>query len=114
MRELASVVLTADALVSDGQHWGDLNPATTGGLDWYNDTPPHRAYAAIPAGGNQVFADGSAQWIKYQLMDCFNTFIGSSGTRYLFWYQDQSDFADKTPAINSIDLRNLSAQNYMK
>jgi prepilin-type N-terminal cleavage/methylation domain-containing protein len=109
-------VLAADAMVLDGgsKRWGALSTGTTGGLDWYNNIPPHRGGGTIPSGANQVFMDGSAQWINYKLMDAFGTFPGSSGTRYIFWYQSAADFANPAPAITPADLQSLSANNYMK
>jgi prepilin-type N-terminal cleavage/methylation domain-containing protein len=110
-------VLAADALVLDGtsKHWGALNTTSSGGLDWYNNIPPHPSGSGtIPAGGNEVFMDGSAQWINYPKMSVFNTFLGATGTRYMFWYQSAADFGQPTPAITPADLQSLSAINYMK
>jgi hypothetical protein len=91
-----------------------LNTASSGGLDWYNNIPPHRGAGTLPEGGNELFVDGSAQWINYRLMHAFNTFPGSSGTRYMFWYQSAADFGQPAPAITPADLQSLSASNYMK
>ncbi len=109
-------VLAADALILDSvsQHWGALSTATTGGLDWYNNIPPHHGGGPAPSGGNQLFVDGSAQWINYATMYAFNTFQGSSGVRYIFWYQSQADFKDPTPSITAADLRSMTAKNFMK
>jgi prepilin-type N-terminal cleavage/methylation domain-containing protein len=109
-------VLAADANVLDGssKRWGALTTSSTGGLDWYNNIPPHRGAGTLPEGGNELFVDGSARWINYRLMYAFNTFPGSSGTRYMFWYQSAADFGQPTPAITPADLQSLSASNYMR
>ena len=105
-------VLAADENVQDGNGWGHLNNLNGGsGNYWYN-IPPHRGGGSIPAGGNEVFADGSAQWIKYQQMSAFHCYNGGT-FRIWFWYQDNSDFTSLSPAINSIDMMNISAQKYM-
>jgi prepilin-type N-terminal cleavage/methylation domain-containing protein len=49
--------------------------------------PPHMNNGK-PAGGNEVFCDGSANWCKWQTMSEFSDW----GNSYLFWYQDPSDF----------------------
>ncbi|HEU6447216.1 MAG TPA: prepilin-type N-terminal cleavage/methylation domain-containing protein [Verrucomicrobiae bacterium] len=109
-------VLAADALVSNGVNWGALNPP---GLDWYQDLPPHRAGGAMPAGGNEAFIDGSVQWVKFisgdyqnKDMHCFNTFIGSDGTRSVFWYQDTSDvLGTATDQLSVGNLKSLASSN---
>jgi len=50
--------------------------------------PPHLDRANKPAGGNEVFSDGSAQWCLWQTMSEFSDW----GNSYLFWYQDSTDF----------------------
>jgi prepilin-type N-terminal cleavage/methylation domain-containing protein len=103
--------LAADALLRDQTRpWGYLNTATSGaGLDWYNDIPPHRTNGSRPDGGNEVFADGSVKWIRYDQMFAFNTFPGASGTRLQFWYQDTSDLS---PDLSANDFTRLSASNF--
>lgn len=105
--------LAADANVQDGSGWGHLTSANSGGQLFWDNIPPHRGSGALPLGGNEVFADGSAQWIKYEQMYAFHSYQGFS-TRIWFWYQDTTDFMDKAPPITSIDLLNLSAKKYMQ
>ena len=85
-----SWVLAADPVVRIGGVWG-LNGGTNSVV--YNDLPPHRN-SGKKAGGNQLFADGSAQWIKFEKMYVFHSYRHSSGTREFFWYQDTAGFDD--------------------
>jgi prepilin-type N-terminal cleavage/methylation domain-containing protein len=102
--------LAADALVRGSTGWGTL-----GGTPQYawDDIPPHRNPGSQrPAGGNQVFADGSASWNKYETMNCFHQYNGATGLRMFFWYQDPSDFAQAVLPISSGDLATTSSKNY--
>jgi prepilin-type N-terminal cleavage/methylation domain-containing protein len=53
--------------------------------------PPHkRGSGRSPVGGNEVFADGSAQWCKVETMIQFTSWTGANN----FWfYQNTSDIA---------------------
>ena len=97
-------------LVRGSGGWGGL-----GGTPQYawDDIPEHKKIgSSTPEGGNEVFADGSAKWIKYETMYLFHEYNGATGARQFFWYQDATDFADRTPAITGADLNALSAKNY--
>jgi hypothetical protein len=59
--------------------------------------PQHRSGHPYPAGGNEVFADGSVQWCKVQTMFQFTTWT-STGRNFWF-YQDLSDIS--TPSVLS-------------
>jgi len=59
-----------------------------------------------PAGGNEVFADGSVQWIKYERMYLLSQYVGGSGPRQFFWYQE--DLSSLPPVL----IANLSALKY--
>ncbi len=52
-------VLAADAMVLDGnsKRWGALTTATTGGLDWYNNIPPHHGGGTTPSGTRTEVCD---------------------------------------------------------
>jgi prepilin-type N-terminal cleavage/methylation domain-containing protein/prepilin-type processing-associated H-X9-DG protein len=105
--------LAADELVRDQANgWGGLN-----GLPIYawDDIPPHRDSGSTPSGGNVLYADGSARWVKFQYMYLFHQYTGTGGAvRQFFWYQDPVDFETKTPKLTSNDLRSLAAKNYPK
>ena len=103
--------LAADANVQDGNGWGHLTSATSLNQPFWDNIPPHHGGGVVPAGGNEVFADGSAQWIKFQSMFAFHSYQGAT-VRLWFWYQDTTDFMDKSQAITPIDLKNISADKY--
>lgn len=89
-------VLATDALIRGGSGWGTLSgPANyVNGIPCFEDIPPHRSSSGvkIPSGGNEVLADGSAGWYKYETMYMFHEYNGFNGVREFFWSQDQSDF----------------------
>jgi len=86
-------VLSADANFKVGAQWA--GPASKGsGPPYsaeYGNIPPH-PIKGNPAGGNEVFADGSAKWCKFADMNKFNSYIGFIGTIDAYWYQDSKDF----------------------
>ena len=47
---------------------------------------------AKPAGGNEVFADGSGNWCKFDNMYRFNNYASAIGSLDAYWYQDTQDF----------------------
>lgn len=59
----------------------------------YGNVPPHPARNGLPAGGNEVCADGSASWCKFSTMCHFNNYAGLLGSTDLWWYQDPADFS---------------------
>lgn len=81
-------VLAADAIVKVSAGWGGVSPIEP---ELYLNLPPHRnPGSAFPAGGNQVFADGSAQWIKTDQMRMFNSW--DTGGKLCYWSQSSQDF----------------------
>ena len=55
--------------------------------------PPHKAAATgIPAGGNELFMDGSARWFRFQDMLSIHSWA-VDGTRGACFYQE--DLGDK-------------------
>jgi prepilin-type N-terminal cleavage/methylation domain-containing protein len=79
-------VLAADAVMKISGAWG------TDDRDIFTGVPPHKGSGKKPVGGNQVFVDGSAQWIKAQAMSFFHCWDGAGASRVPYFYQDPSDF----------------------
>jgi prepilin-type N-terminal cleavage/methylation domain-containing protein len=87
--------LAADVVFYNGTAGGWNIDTTLIGVEpeLYVSLPSHRLEGtATPAGGNEVFCDGSAQWCKLQDMRFLTTW--SLGTRQFYFYQDSSDFVD--------------------
>jgi prepilin-type N-terminal cleavage/methylation domain-containing protein len=78
--------LAADPVMKLGTSWGVVDVT----IDPNGTMPGHRKGKA-PAGGNQVFCDGSVQWYKFEQM-FFLTTWRVDNTRNAFIYQDASDF----------------------
>lgn len=84
--------LASDALIKMGAVWSETAvPKTDARYYIYANSPPHKSGGA-PAGGNQVFADGSAEWRKFNNMYRFTGWAGAYGNTYVYFSQDQSDF----------------------
>jgi prepilin-type N-terminal cleavage/methylation domain-containing protein len=58
----------------------------------YGNVPSHPNKVGDPDGGNEVFADGSAKWCRFDLMRRFNTYGGAIGSIDTYWYQEPTDF----------------------
>lgn len=112
--------LAADVNVTEGpfpaHHWGDLakdNPPGSGQYYYWANVPPHPASGSIPAGGNEVFADGSAKWIQFKNMYAFHEYSGLQ-ERVWFWWQKLDDVPNNVAPPNGLPpvaLNNLSANN---
>ena len=86
--------LAADMVMKIDGTWG-------GGRDSaYANLPPHRRSNSLPDGGNQVYADGSVSWAKFEKMYYFHSW-NTGGNRIAYWYQDSSD-------VDPDMLRNLN------
>jgi len=79
--------LAADAVVKVNGAWGGPEPASAPAT--FSNLPPHKDHGR-PVGGNEVFVDGSARWIKYQDMYALHTW--NTGGRICLWFQESSDF----------------------
>ena len=74
-------VLAADANLKIDGKWG-------GGRDTaFKGMPPHKAASGAPAGGNEVFMDGSARWIKFEKMLFLHSW-SAAGDRDAYFYQE--------------------------
>jgi prepilin-type N-terminal cleavage/methylation domain-containing protein len=76
-------VLAADAVMKIDNKWG-------GGRDSaFKDMPQHRAGAGgnLPAGANQLYADGSASWMRFERMLFIHSW-DAGGSRDAYFYQD--------------------------
>lgn len=84
--------LAADVEVKVGGVWGgQIDPSDTPNEPpLYVSLPVHLKGSRYSAGGNEVFVDGSAQWIKIDDMRALTTFRKSDRTFY--FYQDRTDF----------------------
>jgi prepilin-type N-terminal cleavage/methylation domain-containing protein len=95
--------LGADLVAKMGGTWGgadDLTPPDI--LASFKTWPPHRSGShPYPAGGNEVFADGSVQWCKVQTMYRFTAF--NTGDEFWF-YQSTADITSSLALslINSL------------
>jgi len=83
--------LSADTNFKVGTQWA--GKVSKGGIYEfeYGNIPPH-PLKTTPAGGNEVFADGSAKWCKFGDMYKFNSYPGAIGQIDAYWYQDSTDF----------------------
>jgi len=80
-------VLAADAVVETEMGWGSPDPTHAG---VYDNLPPHHGMNSFPEGGNELFADGSARWIKVDQMRLLTTW--NVQDRKCYFYQDRVDF----------------------
>jgi len=85
-------VLAADALIKIGATWADQAVSQADPRYFiYANSPPHRK-GNNPDGGNEVFADGSAAWRKFDSWYRFATRSGAFGTTDTYWSQESVDF----------------------
>lgn len=85
-------VLAADTVIKMGNVWAYLAvPRNHPRYYIYANCPPHMK-GDTPAGGNEVFADGSATWRKFDSWYRFTYWNGAFGQTFVYWSQDPIDF----------------------
>jgi hypothetical protein len=85
--------LAADGnLKVNGQWAGTLATPGSATYNEYAGIPPHPK-GGIPAGGSEVFADGSAKWCQFSTMYRFNNYSGALGLTEIYWFQESTDFS---------------------
>ena len=86
-------VLAADTLLRKPNRGAWMAPADDAGRPpLYHNIPPHVSSGGQPAGGNEVFVDGSASWIKFDAMFRLTSYTGQYNPD-IYFYQDPSDFS---------------------
>jgi len=74
-------VLAAEANMKIDGRWG-------GGRDTaFKGMPPHRSRSGAPEGGNQLYVDGSVNWVRYDKMLFLHSW-SAGGTRDAYFYQE--------------------------
>jgi prepilin-type N-terminal cleavage/methylation domain-containing protein len=74
-------VLAADAIMKVDGQWG-------GGRDTsFKNMPPHKTSNGLPEGGNQLYMDGSARWMKFNQMLFIHSW-NTGGSRDAYFIQD--------------------------
>ena len=76
-------VLAADAIMKIDGTWG-------GGRDSaFKGMPPHRSsQSRLPEGGNQLYMDGSASWVKFNQMLFIHSWSPAAGRDAYFFQRD--------------------------
>jgi prepilin-type N-terminal cleavage/methylation domain-containing protein len=86
--------MAADSMEWFGSSW--INQNVAGRPPLYQNIPPHLASARQAAGGNEVFCDGSAAWVKFQDMWRLTAYTGGQfNPTQIYFYEDPnaSDFS---------------------
>jgi hypothetical protein len=82
----AAWMLAADVVVNLAappvHMWGDPSQSATSG---WTSLPAHKASGTLPAGGNEVFADGSVSWIDARDMYGIYSYSGTIQRYCYFW-----------------------------
>ena len=92
--------LAADCVMKINGVWGGVDRDIA-----YANMPQHvRPGSKVPVGGNQLFIDCSARWIKAQRMYFLTTW--APGTRDGYFYQEETDFpANLTSVLPSLKFQ---------
>ena len=83
-------VLAAEMIIKSGSlPWGSFSPS--GDRFIFEGVPPHRSpRSGMPTGGNHVFVDGSARWIRAE--DLRRLHSWNIDGRRAYFFQDRKDF----------------------
>ncbi|HYG23070.1 MAG TPA: prepilin-type N-terminal cleavage/methylation domain-containing protein [Verrucomicrobiae bacterium] len=85
-------VLAADALIKAGAQWAEVpSRGNERNMNVYGGIPPHKKGGG-PAGGNQAYADGSANWRNFDAWYRFSRRDGVFPNMQTYWAQDATDF----------------------
>jgi prepilin-type N-terminal cleavage/methylation domain-containing protein len=85
-----SWMLAADFVIKFDGVWGRSSEEPPSG---FTDLPAHQPGTALPAGGSEVFMDGSSKWVKAKDMLFIHSW--NVGARELYFIQD--DLGDLEP-----------------
>lgn len=87
-------MLAADFVRKMNNSWS-YDPYSTNANSGDGSLPAHNN-GGLPAGGNEVFADGSARWVKAADMRMISAYVTAAGTpRFIYFIQD--DLGDLEP-----------------
>ena len=90
--------LAADCTLKVFNEWGG------GPQDLFPDMPAHWRTGTSPDGGNQLYTDGSATWVRFEKMYFFHAWI--PGDIVAYWYQDIADVdASMQPALAGLQAK---------
>lgn len=85
-------VLAADAVMKIDGQWG-------GGRDIaFKNMPPHKTNNGLPDGGNQLYMDGSVEWMAFERMLFLHSW-NTSGSRDAYFHQEDlpEELANRDP-----------------
>lgn len=91
--------LAADSNMKVGTAWAGKVASGGSYAFEYGNIPPHPVKGGNAAGGNESFADGSANWCQFKTMYKFNSYAGAIGQVDSYWHQDSSDFDAQSLAL---------------
>ena len=85
--------LAADMILKSGSHPWDFFDYDARDKQLFGGSPSHRnGSSPVPAGANEVFVDGSAEWVKVDKLRFLHSWGPSLGSaRQLYFWQDPKD-----------------------